>query len=371
MLVLCCISGVIVSYYVYLILQFKQSIADQIPIRCDTLKQQKISVIIPFRNEEKHLKEALYSLSKVAYPHDSFEIIFVNDHSIDSSLKVFEDFEKLPNLRIIDNQGAGKKSAILSGIGVAKHEWILVSDADCLYGEQWITVCDQLIRSKVVDMFVLPVSVKKGSGILADYQYLESLSMIGVNAGYYFKNGNVLLASGANLLYKKDVFNEVNPYAENIAIASGDDMFLLEKFKRAKRKIELVIDTNSWVYTHSESTWSAVLSQRVRWAKKMHHFKFQAAFYYGAFILLTQLSLWLLLLISFKNLVLIPFFIIAIILKSLADHQLINEVSIIKKRKIRWSTILLHEFLYMLMLPVIMVLTLITRPKWKERKIRS
>jgi len=371
MLVLCCISGVIVSYYIYLILRFKQGVAALNPIKSDALLQQRMSVIIPFRNEEMYLKEALESLSKVTYPQDSFEIIFVNDHSSDRYLPIFEAFKRLTNLRLIDNLGVGKKNAILSGINASNFEWILVSDADCLYGKHWITMCNQLINSAAADMYVLPVSVKKGSGILADYQYFESLSTIGVNAGNYVINGNVLLASGANLLYKKDIFNELKPYTENITIASGDDMFLLEKFKGAEHKVKLVLDPNSWVYTHSESSLVAVLSQRVRWAKKMHHFKYQAAFYYGAFIVLVQLALWCLLLISFENSGWILFFIGAIILKSFVDHQLINEVSKINEIKTPWLTILLHEFLYMLLLPLIMVLTVITVPKWKERKIHS
>lgn len=371
MLVLCCISGVIVFYYVYLILQFKRHIAERPAVSSDVFEEQKVSVLIPFRNEERHLEESLNSLSKVEYPRDNFEIIFINDHSTDNSIKVFNEFNTLKNIKLIDNKGIGKKNAILIGIEAASFNWILASDADCIYDEKWLTRCNQLINNIEADMFVLPVSIKQTNSILSDFQYYESLSSIGVNAGSYSKYGNILLASGANLLYRKKVFLELDPYFENLAVASGDDMFLLEKFKNENRKIVLSLEANSWVSTNSESTWWAVISQRIRWAKKMQHFKFKSAFNYGLFILMIQLTLWLLMIFSFINFDLILFFIVALFLKSIADYQLMKEVSKIKKWKIQWSNILVHELLYMLMLPIITIFMMFKTPRWKERKIHS
>ena len=371
MILLTCISGLILIYYVYLILQFKRHIAHRPAVSKGIASQQKVSILIPFRNEEEVLGETLSSLSKVEYPSENFEIIFVNDHSTDQFLTVFEEYSSIKNIRVIDNKGEGKKSAIISGIDAAKFSWILTSDADCYYEPKWLYTCEQLINNFQADMYVLPVVVMNENSILSEFQYFESISTIGVNAGNYFKKGGVLLASGANLLYKKETFQKVQPFAQNLNVASGDDMFLLEKFKNENLKIMLSLEANAWVKTHSESTWKAVMVQRIRWAKKMHHFKFNSAFYYGALMLVIQLVLWLLLISSSINFQLFPIFIIALFIKSIADFQLLKEVSKIKKWKISWSSILVHEFLYMLALPLIMVLAMFKTPRWKERKIRS
>ncbi len=37
------------------------------------------------------------------------------------------------------------------------------------------------------------------------------------------------MCNGANLAFRKDVFNEVSGYKGNIQIASGDDEFLMRK----------------------------------------------------------------------------------------------------------------------------------------------
>jgi len=44
------------------------------------------SILIPFRNEEKHLFRLLDSISKIEYPKELFEVILINDASSDNSL---------------------------------------------------------------------------------------------------------------------------------------------------------------------------------------------------------------------------------------------------------------------------------------------
>lgn len=52
-----------------------------------------LSIIFPIYNEEKRIKKNLYYLNKFLnkYPKNNIEIIFVNDGSIDNSIKIIED----------------------------------------------------------------------------------------------------------------------------------------------------------------------------------------------------------------------------------------------------------------------------------------
>ncbi|MDX1462347.1 MAG: glycosyltransferase, partial [Marinirhabdus sp.] len=45
----------------------------------------KFSIIVVFRNEAKNLPKLIRSLQKLNYPHPHFEVLFVNDHSTDTS----------------------------------------------------------------------------------------------------------------------------------------------------------------------------------------------------------------------------------------------------------------------------------------------
>jgi poly-beta-1,6-N-acetyl-D-glucosamine synthase len=62
---------------------------NQVPI---SRKGVLLSVIIPFRNEENSLVKLLFSLENQSLKKENFEVIFVNDQSVDSSLEILENF---------------------------------------------------------------------------------------------------------------------------------------------------------------------------------------------------------------------------------------------------------------------------------------
>lgn len=93
----------------------------------------EISVVIPVYNEE----ESLPSLFSALYPvmkqlGRSFEIIFINDGSRDSSLGLLYDFyKKYPEVRVIDlNGNFGQHMAIMAGFEQARGSKMITLDAD-------------------------------------------------------------------------------------------------------------------------------------------------------------------------------------------------------------------------------------------------
>jgi undecaprenyl-phosphate 4-deoxy-4-formamido-L-arabinose transferase len=93
----------------------------------------EISVVIPVYNEE----ESLPSLFAALYPvmtklARSFEIIFINDGSRDSSLGLLYDFyKKYPEVCVIDlNGNFGQHMAIMAGFEQARGSKMITLDAD-------------------------------------------------------------------------------------------------------------------------------------------------------------------------------------------------------------------------------------------------
>ena len=65
------------------------------------------SIIIPYRNESENLPVLFKSLSSLHYPLEKFEIILINDESLDDSKILCEDFQKnFPemSIRLFDNK---------------------------------------------------------------------------------------------------------------------------------------------------------------------------------------------------------------------------------------------------------------------------
>lgn len=92
-----------------------------------------LSVIIPAYNEEYNLRTGVLD-SVYDYLKDqkySWEILFVDDGSTDSTLKVAKDFaKKHKNFSVLPEPHRGKGGTVIAGMLKAKGEIILFTDAD-------------------------------------------------------------------------------------------------------------------------------------------------------------------------------------------------------------------------------------------------
>ena len=89
--------------------------------------------MVSAKNEAKNLKQFIPLIAKQDYP--DFEIVLINDGSIDNTLEVMEQFaSKYDNIKIVDVKNneafwANKKYALTLGIKVAKYDYLLFTDA--------------------------------------------------------------------------------------------------------------------------------------------------------------------------------------------------------------------------------------------------
>lgn len=88
-----------------------------------------ISVLIPFKNAEKYLEEALDSISKQTF--SDFEAVLVNDSSTDMSLKIAEEkAAEDSRFKVFPCSGRGLVDALNTGLEVSGGRWIARMDAD-------------------------------------------------------------------------------------------------------------------------------------------------------------------------------------------------------------------------------------------------
>ncbi|MFZ9848246.1 MAG: glycosyltransferase, partial [Flavobacteriales bacterium] len=73
------------AYVANLLLYWQGWSKGRVRVGVSEQKEIGVSIVVPFRNEEKNLPACIASLKKLDYPRDLYEIIFVNDHSTDAS----------------------------------------------------------------------------------------------------------------------------------------------------------------------------------------------------------------------------------------------------------------------------------------------
>ncbi len=238
------------------------------------IPKNKFSIIIAFRNEKSNLTELLNSLALLNYPKELFEILMVNDDSEDDSKKLIEHFKtrhhSLPIilLEYLRKSVSPKKDAIETAIKKAKFDWLITTDADCIVPKTWLQSFDAFIQTNQPKLIAAPVTYNVGSTFLQQFQLFDFLSLQASTIGGFGLN-KPFLCNGANLCYQKSAFYEVNGFDGNQQIASGDDIFLLEKIKtKYPEKVHFLKSTEAIITTKPEPTFKSLISQRVRWAAK-------------------------------------------------------------------------------------------------------
>jgi glycosyltransferase involved in cell wall biosynthesis len=227
----------------------------------------KFSIIIPFRNEAENLPKLLDSFSNLNYPSDLFEVILVDDFS-NEEFKVQSLKFKVSVIKNIRVSNSPKKDAISTAIKNVKNDWIITTDADCIVNKNWLTTLDNCIQLHDVSMIAGAVTYDCENSFLHHFQQLDLASLQGVTIGSFgLEKG--FMCNGANFAYTKSFFQDLNGFDGNDRIASGDDVFLLQKaFSTFPDKVQYLKSAHNIVTTKPVDTWKLLFHQRVRWASK-------------------------------------------------------------------------------------------------------
>jgi cellulose synthase/poly-beta-1,6-N-acetylglucosamine synthase-like glycosyltransferase len=227
-----------------------------------------LSIIIPARNEEERIGELLQNILEQTY--ETFEVLVVDDHSTDNTTEVVGRYANHPNVRLVPNHGEGKKLALATGIAISKGKIIVTTDADCRVGKDWLRTLARYFADDSTKMVFGGVRIRVHN-FFSMLQAHEFLSLIGTAAGT-LAWGLPSMCNGANLAFRKTVFEETGGYASNLHIPSGDDEFLMLNIAKAYPDgIKFLSDQNAVVETYPANTLRDFINQRIRWAGKFRH----------------------------------------------------------------------------------------------------
>lgn len=258
------------------------------------------SIIVPFKNEAENLPALLKSVLNLNYPVELFEVVLVNDNSDDESVEVINRVLKnaplagTAHISVLKPQrpsASPKKEAIKTAIKHAKHTWVITTDADCTVPENWLKTFDAFIQTHEANFIAAPVIYSKTNTFFQRFQALDFYSLMGATIGG-FGIQQPFLCNGANLAYKTAFFDSVKGFDGNDTIASGDDIFLLEKaVKFSPDTVHYLKAVEATVSTKPQPNFKALLNQRLRWAAKASKYNNRLSQITGLIVLLTNLAI--------------------------------------------------------------------------------
>lgn len=114
----------------------------------------KISIIVPVYNVEKYIRKCLDSIiHQINVPQSFFEVVVVNDGSVDNSLTIIEEFRQhYSNISVLTQSNQGLSIARNNGLSIARGEYIWFIDSDDWIARNSLEILLRLTDEKKPDV---------------------------------------------------------------------------------------------------------------------------------------------------------------------------------------------------------------------------
>ena len=267
-----------------------------------SFRTNAVTVIVCARDEAANLAKNLPALLVQEY-NSTHEIIVVDDNSFDDTKYLLEGLKKdFKQLHIVElTQEAkmipGKKFPLSIGIKTAKHEIVLLTDADCVpASEHWINSMQGVYEDDTEIVLGYGAYHKKNGllNILIRWETFHSA----MQYMSYALAGTTYMGVGRNLSYKKAIFYRHKGFSSHNNIAGGDDDLFIN-MAATKNNVKINLDKDSFTLSKPAESFSQWKNQKFRHYSTSKYYK--------------PLHKFLLVLYAFAQLLFYPVFFIATI----------------------------------------------------------
>ena len=201
--------------------------------------QPLVSIIIPNKDNSRLLKKCIDSIIEKS-TYQNFEVIIIENNSItDEVFKYYRELSNFSNIRIIDFKGEFNFSKIVNfGIDNCSAEYLILLNNDTvIITENWIErmlgICSREDVGVVGAKLYYPDDTIQHAGVIIvpDVAEHSHVNLPRSNWGYLSLNDaeqNLSAVTAACLMTKRSIFNKLNGFNEELAVAYNDIDYCLE-----------------------------------------------------------------------------------------------------------------------------------------------
>ncbi|MGO5231133.1 glycosyltransferase family 2 protein [Thermoguttaceae bacterium LCP21S3_D4] len=225
------------------------------PIR----EQKKVSIIIPNKDQKEILERCIESIIQKT-DYKNYEIIIVENNSTTNEIfEYYKTIEQRENIRVVIWKDKFNYSAINNfGVKYANGEYLLFLNNDIeVIRENWLSEMLANVQRKEVGIvgakLLYPDNMVQHAGVIIGMGGIAGhpLSRHPADDCGYFARGiiqqNLNAVTAACMLTKKEVYEKVNGFEEELAVAFNDIDFCL---KVRKAGYLIVYDPEALLYHH-------------------------------------------------------------------------------------------------------------------------
>ncbi|HTK17980.1 MAG TPA: glycosyltransferase family 2 protein, partial [Mucilaginibacter sp.] len=200
--------------------------------------EPSVAIIIPVRDEEEDLEEALQSVCNLNY--NNYRIVVVNDRSTDRTGEILDDFKThYPGLTVITittlpEGWLGKNNALYEGYKHTDEEWMLFTDADIKFHPDMLgRVMSYAVNQQLDHLCVLPDVESRSAlfnSVLATFTIMLMIHLKPWDARN--PKSKAYVGIGAFNMVRRNAYEKSGTH-ESIKLRSDDDLRLGMQIKRS------------------------------------------------------------------------------------------------------------------------------------------
>jgi succinoglycan biosynthesis protein ExoA len=191
-----------------------------------------VSIIIPCRNERRHIEACVQSILAQEPPPGGFEVIVVDGMSDDGTHEIVKKLAQInPVLRVIDNPHRVTPFARNIGIRNSRASYyIAVLDAHTVYASDYVRECVKILKEHSEVCCSGGPIVSAGNGIFGRATAAAMSHPIGIgNATHRLPKYEGYAEGACFPVFRRDVFEKVGLFDETL-VRNQDDEFNFRLF---------------------------------------------------------------------------------------------------------------------------------------------
>jgi cellulose synthase/poly-beta-1,6-N-acetylglucosamine synthase-like glycosyltransferase/peptidoglycan/xylan/chitin deacetylase (PgdA/CDA1 family) len=216
-----------------------------------------VSIVMPAYNEAVGIERAVRSLAESRYP--DVEVIVVDDGSSDGTGELVERLG-LDSVSVVRQANAGKPAALNRGIAVARHDVLVMVDADTVFEPDTLLQLVQPLKDPAVGAVSGNTKVGNRRGLLGRWQHIEYVMGFNLDRRLYDVLECMPTVPGAVGAFRREALADVGGVS---AATLAEDTDLTLGIGRAGWRVVYAEDARAW--TEAPASLRALWRQRFRW----------------------------------------------------------------------------------------------------------
>ncbi|MFJ7159669.1 bifunctional polysaccharide deacetylase/glycosyltransferase family 2 protein [Streptomyces sp. NPDC101118] len=217
---------------------------------------EPVSVIVPAYNESAGIEAAVRSLLASDHP---VEVIVVDDGSTDGTADIVEAL-RLPGVRVIRQENAGKPAALNTGIAAASCDLLVMVDGDTVFEPDAVRMIVQPFADPRVGAVSGNAKVVNRGGLLGRWQHIEYVVGFNLDRRLFDLAECMPTVPGAVGAFRRDALLRVGGVSE-ITLAEDTDLTMA----LCRDGWRVVYEERAKAWTEAPASLGALWKQRYRW----------------------------------------------------------------------------------------------------------